>query len=90
MYERRVAALKINKRLILAIMWTLFVAMCVTAIAALCLYLFTEVDPNEIFTGVALARYIVTVSIPLLGICAMISFIAYRRTVEREKVRTHK
>ena len=90
MYERRVAALKINKRLILAIMWTLFVAMCVTAIAALCLYVFTEVGPNEIFTGLALARYIVTVSIPLLGICAMISFIVYRRTVESEKVRTHK
>ncbi len=83
-------ALKINKRLTLAVMWTLFAAMCATVIAALCLYAFTEVGPDEVFTGLALARYIVTVSIPLLGIFAMISFIAYRRTVESEEVRTHK
>ena len=76
--------MKINKRYILAIMWVLFIAMCVTAVAALCLYVFTEVAPGEIFTGVALARYIVTLSIPLLGICAMLSFIAYRRTAEIE------
>lgn len=82
--------MKLNKRLIFAVTWTLFVAMCVTAIAALCLYVFTEVGPGEIFTGLALARYIVTVSIPLLGICAMLSFIAYRRTVESEKIITHK
>ena len=82
--------MKINKRFMLAVMWTLFVAMCATAIAALCLYVFTEVAPGELFTGVALARYIVTVSIPLLGIFAMLSFIAYRRTAENEKVVTHK
>ena len=76
--------MKINKRYILAIIWVLFIAMCVTAVAALCLYVFTEVAPGEIFTGVALARYIVTLSIPLLGICAMLSFIAYRRTAEIE------
>ena len=88
--ERRVAAVKINKKLILAITWALFAAMCVTAIAALCLYIFTEVSPGELFTGVALARYIVTVSIPLFGICAMIFFIAYRRTLENEKAVMHK
>ena len=78
------AVLKINRRYILAIMWTLFGAMLMTAVAALCLYVFTEVAPGELFTGVALARYIVTVSTPLLGICAMLSFIAYRRTAEIE------
>lgn len=82
--------MKINKRFIRAIMWMLFIAMCATAIAALCLYVFTEVGPNEVFSGVALARYIVTLSIPLLGICAMLFFIAYRKSVESENIRAHK
>ena len=79
-----------NKKYVLAIMWTLCVAMCVTTVAALCLFVLARVQHGALRDGLALTRYIVNISIPLLGICAMLSFIAYRRLKENEKLGTIK
>lgn len=79
-----------NKRSVLAITWTLCAVMCVAVIAALCFFVFTRFMHGELGSGLALTSYILNISVPVLGICTMLSFISYRRLKENEKLKSHK
>ncbi len=79
-----------SKRSVLAIIWALCGVTCVTVIAALCFFVFTRFMHGELGTGLTLTSYIVNVSAPLFGIGTMLSFIAYRRAKENERLTSHK
>lgn len=79
-----------SKKSLLAIMWTLCVVMCITLIAALGFFVFTNFMHGELGAGLALTSYIVSVSAPVFGIFTMLAFILYRKAREAEKLGSHK